>query len=67
MRSKAENVHHCISNIKVKIFLLRVILVDSTTIKVVSSRLNYYQGSFKTEHRNIIRVNCNNKIDKNSQ
>ena len=65
MRSKAENVHHCISNIKVKIFLLRVILVDSTTIKVVSSRLNYYQGrlkyyqgGFKTEHRNIIRVNC---------
>ena len=44
MRSKAENVHHCISNIKVKIFLLRVKLVDSTTIKVVSSRLNYYQG-----------------------
>ena len=67
MRSKAENVHHCISNIKVKIFLLRVILVDSTTIKVVFSRLNYYQGSFKTEHRNIIKVNYNNKIGKNSQ
>ena len=67
MRSKTENVHHCISNIKVKIFLLRVILVDSTTIKVVFSRLNYYQGSFKTEHRNIIRVNYSNKIGKNSQ
>ena len=67
MRSKAENVHHCISNIKVKIFLLRVILVDSTTIKVVFSRLNYYQGSFKTEHRNRIKVNYNNKIGKNSQ
>ena len=67
MRSEAENVHHYISNIKVKIFLLRVILVDSTTIKVVFSRLNYYQGSFKTEHRNIIKVNYNNKIGKNSQ
>ena len=35
MRSKTGNVHHCIFNIKVKIILLRVFLVDLTTIGVV--------------------------------
>ena len=35
MRSKTGNVHHCIFNIKVKIILLRVLLVDLTTIGVV--------------------------------
>ena len=35
MRSKTGNVHHCIFNIKVKIILLRVYLVDLTTIGVV--------------------------------
>ena len=46
MRSKTENVHHCIFNIKVKIFLLRVILVDLTTIKVVL-KLNTKQNQSK--------------------
>ena len=45
MRSKVENVHHYIFNFKVKIFLLQVILVDSATNRVASSRLNYYQDA----------------------
>ena len=63
---------------KVKIFSTEIFLgfklVDSTTIKqflldltTINVDFKYYQGGFKTKHKNIIRVNYNNKIGKNLQ